>query len=345
MALGGVPDQCGVLTCLRGPVSQPFFNPVTLGAIGAAVAVGAVTGATTKSKKAAAVGALAGAGAVLGYFKIIDSGKYLSFISVREGSQGAAARMVQKRLNMHGYGPLAETGVFDAASAAAIRRFQRARGVPDTGVAAGATWTYLTERPRIGIMEYKASDLIKAMKRLGYTIFDDGRWNIVGIRSPAYATNAFDDELHIFRKLKRGWEDHAYPVTTDPGFFWLKNPMNTSGTAAMVPGQYPDSHGWGRHKGAYEALVQVGNVKVYRDRSGGDKYNYDPNSIITGKYGINIHKAGTSSTNVDKWSAGCQVFARERDFQEFLNLLKESGQKTFTYTLLNADQISRGLLT
>ena len=54
---------------------------------------------------------------------------------------------------------------------------------------------------------------------------------------------------------------------------------------------------------------------------------------------FNIHKAGATSSSVDKWSAGCQVFARERDFTQFLNLLKQAGQQRFMYTLLHADQV------
>jgi len=320
-------------------MDQPVLNPVNIGAVVAAVAAGALNGYRTKTKKGAVIGAAVGATAVLGYFKFIAAGRYLSLVTVGDGSTGLPVRVVQKRLNMHGHGPLTESGNYGPETKAAVVRFQKARGVPDSGVVNRATWYYLTERPRTGNAEYSALALIKAMRKLGYNILDDGKWNIVGIRSRAHATNAFDDELHIFRKTAKGWEDYAFPITTDPGFFWLKNPMNTSGTAAVVPGQYPDSHGWGRHKDSYEALVQVGDLKVYRDRSGREKYSYDPNSVRVGKYGINIHKASETSSSVDKWSAGCQVFARSRDFTQFLNLLKQTGQQRFTYTLLNADQV------
>jgi hypothetical protein len=37
---------------------------------------------------------------------------------------------------------------------------------------------------------------------------------------------------------------------------------------------------------------------------------------------------------VDKWSAGCQVFANSKDFAIFVDLSKKSGLKFFTYTLL-----------
>jgi hypothetical protein len=59
--------------------------------------------------------------------------------------------------------------------------------------------------------------------------------------------------------------------------------------------------------------------------------------IDTGFFGINIHKAGRASVQVDKWSAGCQVFAKSADFAEFMDLTEEAEKRygnSFTYTLL-----------
>ena len=62
-------------------------------------------------------------------------------------------------------------------------------------------------------------------------------------------------------------------------------------------------------------------------------------------FGINIHRAGTfinGSTQIDKWSAGCQVLSKESDF----NLLMELAEKaktlygnSFTYTLIESRDI------
>ena len=51
-----------------------------------------------------------------------------------------------------------------------------------------------------------------------------------------------------------------------------------------------------------------------------------------------MHKAGTESTKVNKWSAGCQVFARSYDFECFMALVKKSADiwgEFFTYTLVD----------
>jgi hypothetical protein len=66
---------------------------------------------------------------------------------------------------------------------------------------------------------------------------------------------------------------------------------------------------------------------------------YDEKTITEGIYGINIHKAGADSTYVENWSEGCQVFKRERDFNEFMALARQARLiygNSFTYTLLES---------
>ena len=322
-------------------MSQSVINPVTLGAVGAAVLLGGLGYAFTKKPVYAAAGVATGLGLVLGYAKVIEPGRIYMFSTLREGSKGVAVSKAQQRLIKHGYPPLMleRPGVFTNHTTDAVKKFQNARGVPVTGVIDSATWSELTSRPRQGVTDFSTSDILGTMRRLGYKINDEGKWNVVGVRSKAGSTNTFDDEMHILRKTPKGWEHRAYPITSDPGTYYLQTPMNGVSTAAVVPGQYPDSHTFGLHRGQYEALVQQNPLKVYRDGNRDSKLDYDSRSIISGTYGINIHKASTDSKKVDQWSAGCQVFARERDFREFMNLLKQTGQKSFTYTLLTERQL------
>jgi hypothetical protein len=64
----------------------------------------------------------------------------------------------------------------------------------------------------------------------------------------------------------------------------------------------------------------------------------EPGTEDSGYHGINIHKAGEASTEVNRWSAGCQVFANEDDFNDFMSICRkqvsERGWRTFTYTLV-----------
>jgi len=116
---------------------------------------------------------------------------------------------------------------------------------------------------------------------------------------------------------------------------------NGTGTARVVPGQYPGSHHVGLHQGKYEALKQKANVKVYRDAN--KDMTYDETKITEGVYGINIHKAGLDSTWIDHWSHGCQVFKRVKDFDEFMKICKAAAKaqgNSFTYTLIESKDIA-----
>jgi hypothetical protein len=80
---------------------------------------------------------------------------------------------------------------------------------------------------------------------------------------------------------------------------------------------------------------------VYRDYVADGVY--DESKIQEGVFGINIHKAGSDSVQVNDWSHGCQVFKREKDFNEFLEICKKAMSlhgNRFTYTLINSNDIA-----
>ncbi len=188
-------------------------------------------------------------------------------------------------------------------------------------------------------------NLMKALKDKDYVIYEQPfQLNIVGVRNAESQPNKFDDQLYVFYKDENwNWVLKEYPITTDTGTFWLLNPMSSLGTAMLKEGQYIDAYKQGLHKGQYTALVQDKPVTTYRD--------YDRNAVFdfgqretTGNYGINIHKAGADSQNVDKWSAGCQVFQKSEDFQEFMQLTdkhKANFGNKYTYTLLDERALER----
>jgi hypothetical protein len=187
----------------------------------------------------------------------------------------------------------------------------------------------------------KPEDLLSWMKSLGYATFENKNWdlNIVGVRKHKGSVNKFDDKIFVVCKDDTGtlkmW---SWTATTDPGLYWMENTMNTKGCAALVPGQYRGCWELGLHSGK-EALRQIKPVKVYRDNNKDNVLDLDPKSITEGVYGINLHRAGRQSTSVDKWSAGCQVWAMNKDFEEFLYLCKRqvavNGFRHFSYTLLD----------
>ncbi len=203
------------------------------------------------------------------------------------------------------------------------------------------------------IKGWHASLIVDKIKRTfdekGYVFFDGNiSWNvnIVGVRNSNPKANRFDDMLlAIYRNGRKKWEVRTYQITTDPGKYWLKKPMNVAGTAIVVPNQYRSIYKIGKHRGVYEALVQTGGpISVYRDSDKDEILDMEPDTVTSGYYGVNIHKSGrVESTKVEKWSAGCQVFARASEFSDFMKLIKKSGSlygDTFSYTLITEEDWS-----
>lgn len=187
--------------------------------------------------------------------------------------------------------------------------------------------------------------LLDYVAALGHAVFERGQYNlnIIGIRSKAWEPDKFDDRICVVYKDDSGWVTRTWEATCDPGQYWLAHPMRPTGTAILVPGQYRGAYKIGKHRGKYDALTQRGGrVKVYRDNNKDEVLDHDPESVTEGYYGINIHKAGEVSTEVNRWSAGCQVFANERDFDEFMSLVRKSAAiwgEFFTYTLVDEPEM------
>ncbi len=174
--------------------------------------------------------------------------------------------------------------------------------------------------------------------------------NIIGVRRDNQGSNTFDDFLLVMYREEELMINHRWQATTDPGKYWLQNPMNPKGTAVLAPGQYRGTWKLGKHQNNYEALVQRKPVKVYRDNNRDAVINY--NNITTlvdeGYFGINIHRSNPydQSYVVNKWSAGCQVFKKIDDYNKFMELCKESAiiyGNSFTYTLVDEKDLRKHL--
>jgi hypothetical protein len=194
----------------------------------------------------------------------------------------------------------------------------------------------------------KIKDTVEA---LGYKYFTGEEYdiNIIGVRNSetkGKVTNRFDDKLTISYKVDGEWQYHEFDCTTDPGTHWVENILNDKGVAILKPGQYRRSHMLRLHAGKYLALGQKENVTVYRDNNRDANYDLDESKTDTGLFGINIHRAskyeGRKSTQVDKWSAGCQVIASNDDWHEFLNICQAAREihgNSFSYTLIESKDI------
>jgi hypothetical protein len=213
-----------------------------------------------------------------------------------------------------------------------------------------STISIVTEGDNTPVGDYDKTRIEKAVKDKGHKWFDtkgDYELNIVGIRNTttgSAVTNLFDDFITLSYKVDGKWKFWSWKCTTQPGKSYMDTPLRADGTAIMKPGQYINSHSTGLHAGKYEAMRQTGALTVYRDANKDSNYDLDESKVQTGYFGVNIHRSSPSGTSsrVNNWSAGCQVFSNINDFNQFMNIVRAAkaahGNK-FTYTLLLSSDI------
>lgn len=196
--------------------------------------------------------------------------------------------------------------------------------------------------------------IVSAYEKKGHTFYTNRTYNLnVGaIRSMNSKSNEFDDILFTayYEDLRKP-VIHCWPATTDPGKYWLQNPMNKNGTAIVVPGQYRNSHCLGLHgrssSSPYAALEQCGDMLYVRDNNKDTKLDFDlyrdPVKLAAfgfrGNIKTNIHRASAWKIIrlIERYSAGCQVLQNPKDFDMLIRLYQVYLQKGFpnrvTYTL------------
>ena len=195
--------------------------------------------------------------------------------------------------------------------------------------------------------KFSVSHLQNIIEGMGHTFFTKGNYNvnIIGVRNPNLVANSFDDTMLCAFKVAGQWVLKEWEITTDAGKYWLKNPMNSKGCALLVPHQYRSTYKIDLHSGKYTALCQrLKNVEVYRDDNKDQILDFNVTKEW-GMFGINIHRSNpwSESHNVDKWSAGCQVFKKVADFDEFMDICKRANDNwgnSFTYTLIKEEDLN-----
>lgn len=198
------------------------------------------------------------------------------------------------------------------------------------------------------------SQMISAYRRKGYKIWDgldaQGKFksldlNIFGIRANNrdQSYDQFDDLIGVFYKVtENNTVLKTWKGTTDPGGYFLNNPMNINGTFIMVPGQYLGAYAIGKHH-THDALIQVGTLSGYRDGDRDNVLDMSPGSIYDGKnFGVNIHHKENDSETIGQGSAGCQVFKSTADHENFMSLCHQAALiwgNSFTYTLFDENDV------
>ena len=266
---------------------------------------------------------------------------------IKKGDTGEKVKQIQEALQ------ITVDGIFGNMTDLSVRTFQDQNGLVVDGMVGPITWDALgiDSEPA---PKYSMEQVEAAVKSKGYVWFEDVNnkgydVNIVGIRNSdteGRVTNHYDDNMTISYKVNGEWKYYCWPCTTDPGKYWIDHPCNSDGCAILVPDQYRSVYKIDLHNGKYQALCQRnGKVKVYRDNNEDDIYDYDADTIQSGYFGINIHRSSAYSTTtyIDKYSAGCQVFANPDNFDDFMEICRKAEDiwgNSFTYTLIESKDIN-----
>lgn len=134
-------------------------------------------------------------------------------------------------------------------------------------------------------------------------------------------------------------------ATTEPGWHYRKNRMNSGGAAQVAFGQYLDCWRFGKHF-KQDALVQCGSILVYRDNNEDGSRAGD--AVYTGDYfAINQHTTADYAKpyvpdTVGRWSAGCLVGQySETHYNSFMPICRSMGLATFDTTLVDGSLFAK----
>lgn len=192
-----------------------------------------------------------------------------------------------------------------------------------------------------------AQQIYNAYVSKKYTFFNSSlpdivNVNIFGIRDRNGKMDSYCDYIGvIWRTNKNELKMKIWPASTKPGLYYFNNPMNGKDTCIIKEGQYKSAYAIGEYHG-YKALRQVKPLVYYRDSNRDSVADYNEATLQTAIRQTHIHKSGKDSVIVHNWSAGCQVFKREADYNEFMNIVTKSAKyygNTFTYTLFELKDI------
>jgi len=198
------------------------------------------------------------------------------------------------------------------------------------------------------ISEIKTYEQVKALYNSKNYVFRENEMslNLGAIRNKNSQSDKFDDLGWC------AWRENNVPqiaffwLTTDPGKYWLQNPMKDEGCAIMVPGQYKEVYGVGLHNGKYQCFKQLGNMSYVRDNNKDTILDFslyrDPEkrkkSLFWANISSNFHRASEfhNVPIIGRYSAACQVVQNPQTFKKLIELRDKSvlaGYTRFDYTL------------
>ncbi len=185
--------------------------------------------------------------------------------------------------------------------------------------------------------------VVKTQLTLGQKVFASvGELNIIYLEGVDIDGKINGDEMNQWNDLRLVYkivDDKPQLVdkwiaTTEPGWKYTLNPLNPSGAFRIAFGQYQAwSVGW--HKD-HEALVQVGEIKGFRDRNK-DGFRTGDAVVIGSGFGVNQHW-GYDMPQIGGASAGCLVGKSKFGHRQFMQIIKSDSryQKNSSYQFWTA---------
>lgn len=269
---------------------------------------------------------------------------------------------IQTRLGILGLLDPPADGAFGPVSRWALASFQDLRGIADEAGVGPRTARALLEGTAAGLFPPAAAADALA-DRIVRHMADKGYWlarhpacrNIVYVEGMDLGGGLNDDAPNRFNDLRLvlGFVDGRatilgrWEATTEPGERWTTAPMNPEGAARIAFGQYK---AWavGRHPAhsanGHEALVQVRDVIVYRDKN--KDYSRIGDDPDEGLFGINQHWGyDYPIEDIRDAGAGCLVGRTKAGHREFMKLVKEdprhaaASSYVFMSTVLDGSQM------
>ena len=188
------------------------------------------------------------------------------------------------------------------------------------------------------IKDATVNNVLKHVKQAdGFKEIPKGYW-IIGLRNKFLNKDKFQDTFILMMGEKFIFNTSG---TTTAGKWGLLNfgKWNKKGCAVVKGNQWHyDLWSYGLHRKKMEALVQVNDVKYFRDNNKNDRAE-EIGQMYSGKIGINFHCAtyfkGINFVRklIGKWSVGCQVCNNVKDYYAILKLTEN--QQYVSYCLLN----------
>ena len=131
----------------------------------------------------------------------------------------------------------------------------------------------------------------------------------------------------------------ACAATTEPGWYYRLNRLNSDGAAQLAFGQYLECWQIGDHKGQ-NALVQCGNLRLHRDKNEDGSRKGDPIDVGN-DFGVNQHTTANAPDLVGRWSAGCLVGKYPTTHNDqFMPICRAMGLKKFDSTLIDGSDFA-----